>query len=136
MLVSFFSCASIQELSLKEASIAQTQEKISICTSKLNELQDQYEEVSEALKLKGAGGSAGSDGGSAGGVISRLKDALLTIKAEIKSMTASIAMLNYSILAERKSAAAALAAGRRAAVAQRKTRRNPGARNEAESLLD
>lgn len=99
----------------------------------MNELQDQCEDLSEALRVKGGG--AGHDVGG-GGVIARLKEALLTIKADVKTMSASIAMLNYSLLAERRSVAAAQAAGRRAAVAQRKTRKNPNAPGEEESLLD
>jgi hypothetical protein len=93
----------LQELDTREASIAEIGTRIAHCTTRLTEVQDSCEELAEALRAK-AGGGSGQEGEEAGGgsVVARLKQALVAVKAEIKNMSTSTALLNMQLLAQRK----------------------------------
>jgi hypothetical protein len=93
----------LQELDTREASIAEIASRIAQCAARLTEVQDSCEELAETLRAK-AGGGSGQEGEEMGGgsVVARLKQALVAVKAEIKNMSTSTALLNMQLLAQRK----------------------------------
>lgn len=101
-------------------------------SERLSALQDQCEELAEALRARSGGSGEGEDAGGGGAVVARLKQALFTIKADIRSMGTSTALVSAQVLAVRKEQAVARHNSSRSAAA---SRRSTAARKDDLNLL-
>ena len=89
---------------MQEKTATEVRNRISACSAQLSELQDRCEEAAEAVRGRAGGGTGGEDG--AGGVVVKLKASLQLIKAEVKEMSTSIALLSNGLLGQRQAQAA------------------------------
>ena len=90
----------MQECAIKETLSEAAHKSIEQLTQQLAELDERQEELAERLRAR-----TGEDGEGAGGgtnVVVKLKEALQTLKTQIRTMNIDICLLNNNLLTARK----------------------------------
>lgn len=87
----------LQEFLIKEGQQSTLQQAIEKLTAELAELQEKEEELQESMRLKSD--SVSGDGGNT--QVVRIKDAIHTLKLQIRAMSMDISLRNHSLQQER-----------------------------------